>query len=262
MDSFEFNKIAGAVLFSALVAIGLGAIAEVVFERDAPEKPGFEVAVLETEAQSEDGAADDAGPALPELLAAASVEAGTGSAKKCAACHTFDTGGANKVGPALHGVAGRKIASVPGFAYSAALQAVGGDWTYETLDAFLTSPKAFASGTSMSFAGLKKPDERANVIAYLKSISPGAPEFPVAAATPAAMPASEPAPAAAAATETAPAASEPAPAAAEPTPAASEPAPATTETAPVAPAAEPAPAAPAASEPAPPAGSTQPTQTQ
>lgn len=176
MDSFELNKIAGAVLLALLVVMGLGIVSDVIFEPHHPEKPGYEIAV----ATEEGGATEVAEAGKEEIvpigtrLVEASVESGEKSVKKCAACHNFEKGAANKVGPALWDVVGRKPGGHEGFGYSAAMTAFGdqaGSWTYEELDQFLTNPKAHVSGTSMSFAGLKKPDERADVIAYLRSLS-------------------------------------------------------------------------------------------
>lgn len=126
-----------------------------------------------------------AGPTAPAtpmdlgtLLAAADATRGQRTAQVCAACHTFVQDGPNRVGPNLHGVVGRPVAAHPGFTYSSALTGTGGRWTYESLDRFLTSPGRTVVGTKMTFAGLRNPRDRANVIAYLVQISPGAPPFP------------------------------------------------------------------------------------
>jgi cytochrome c len=122
---------------------------------------------------AESAAAEAPGPGsvLP-LLAAADLAAGQKVSRKCAACHTFDEGGANKIGPNLWNLVGRAIASVDGFTYSKSLQEKSGDgWSYENLDGFLGKPKEWAPGTKMSFAGLKKIQDRADLIAYLRSLS-------------------------------------------------------------------------------------------
>ncbi len=105
------------------------------------------------------------------LLATADTKRGTGVFKKCKACHTAEQGGKNKIGPNLWEVVGRPKAGIEGFKYSNALKGLGGDWTYQDLDHFLAKPKAFAPGTKMSFAGLKKETDRASLIAYLRSLS-------------------------------------------------------------------------------------------
>ena len=178
MDSFEFNKIAGAVLGTALGVMALSIVAEAIFSAHEPAKPGFAVAVAEAPA----GAAASGGTAAPAAevvpiavrLQTADAAAGQASAKKCEACHSLLKGQPAKVGPNLYGVVGGPAAHMDGFKYSAAMQgekAKGLTWTFDNLDQFLTAPKAFVPGTAMGFAGLKKDDERANVIAYLRTLA-------------------------------------------------------------------------------------------
>ncbi|MGF7008871.1 c-type cytochrome [Aminobacter sp. BE322] len=198
MDSFEFNKVLGALLGTAFVAFSISIVSDSIFASPVPEKPGFAI-----EAAEEGGAAEGGGAAAPaavpiaQLLAAANAEAGAAVFKKCAACHSIEKGGPNKVGPDLWGVVNRPIASHEGFAYSGGMKefSQGGSvvWDFEHLNNFLTSPKAYVKGTAMGFAGVKKDDERANLIAYLNSQSDSPAPLPEAGAAPAATPAAAPA---------------------------------------------------------------------
>ena len=177
MDSFELNKIAGAVLGSLLFLMGLGIVSDAMFSHGVPKKAGYELPAAEVAAAGPAAAASAAVP-LPELLAKADVKKGEGLMKGCASCHAFEKGGANKVGPALYNIVNRQIGGHPGFAYSDALKTKGGVWSYASLDAFIANPKGFASGTKMAYGGEKDPTRRADMIAYLRSL----------ADTPAAMP--------------------------------------------------------------------------
>lgn len=170
----RFNTIAGWVLFSGIVALGLSSISSRLFHADSHEGP--ETAGFPIEGVEEGG--EEAGPDLGTLLAAADPAAGEKVFAKCTSCHTIDQGGAAGIGPNLYGVVGKPIGKhAAGFAYSSALAGHGGDWTYENLDHWLASPNGMVSGTKMSFAGLSKPEDRANVIAYLKA-NGGGPDFP------------------------------------------------------------------------------------
>jgi len=199
MDSFEINKILGAFLFTCLCLLSLNIAAEAVFHPAKPAKPGFEVAATEPTGGGETGAAKEPDEPIEKLLASATVDKGANAAKKCAACHTFGKGEPNRVGPNLYGVVGRPKASEAGFDYSAPMKAKGGNWTVDDLSAFLASPRQFVPGTKMSFAGLPRGSERADVIAFLNSKSDNPAPLPKAAdagaaSKPAAAPAAGAAP--------------------------------------------------------------------
>ena len=173
----RFNTAAGWILFAGIVALGSSIASGMYFHADSGElaegvEPGFFI-----EGEAADGGAD-AGPDLGTLLASADAAAGEKVFAKCTACHTIDQGGANGIGPNLYGVFGKPIGKhAAGFAYSSALSDHGGDWTWENMNEWLTSPRGFANGTKMSFAGLGKPEDRANVMEFMASYG-GAPAKP------------------------------------------------------------------------------------
>jgi len=180
MDAFEFNKFAAAILLALLVIFGGKTMSNIVFKAHKPEKPGYEIEVADAPDHGADKAAGAPQVPFANLLAEANAEKGKGVAKKCAACHTFNKGGANKIGPNLYGTLGRALGSAGGFAYSGALKAKGGTWDYEALNQFLASPKAYIKGTKMAFAGVKKDDQRADLILYMREQGDNKPPLPEA----------------------------------------------------------------------------------
>jgi cytochrome c len=181
MDSFEINKILGAILFTCLCLLALNIGAGAIFAPRTPEKPGYEIAV--TEQPAEGAQAEKAAPAEPieKLLASAQVDKGEQSAKKCLACHTLTKGGPNRVGPNLWGIVNRPKGSEAGFTYSDAIKGKGGNWTIDDLNQFLTKPAAYAPGTKMTFVGIPKDKERADLLAYLNTLSDNPAPLPKAA---------------------------------------------------------------------------------
>ncbi|WP_323809497.1 cytochrome c family protein [Sphingobium baderi] len=178
----RFNTVAGWALFAGIIALGGAIVSSHYFHSERPEKMGY--AIEGVEAEGEGGG--DSGPGLNTLLAQADIAAGEKVFAKCAACHTVNQGGANGIGPNLFGTVGEEIGhGKAGFAFSDALKSKGGTWTFEAMDHWLKSPREFAPGTKMTFAGLGKPADRANLIAWLNTQGSNLP-LPAADAAPAA----------------------------------------------------------------------------
>ncbi len=159
------NTIAGWTLFAGIIALGSTILVGEYFHDEVPEKGGFAVA----DAAPAEGGGGGAEAAVPTNFAAGDPAKGAETFKKCASCHSINAGGANGIGPNLHGVMGKKHGSVAGFAYSANLLSKTETWGFANMDAWLKNPKKYVEGTKMSFAGLSKPEDRANVIVYLNS---------------------------------------------------------------------------------------------
>ena len=172
MDSFELNKIIAAVLMVALLVIGLGKIADNVFHVKKPKIPGYQVEVESQSTLVSSQAAEVAEKIdIAALMALGDVASGEKIFKKCAACHSVNKGGKNKIGPALYNVVGRSVGGVDDYKYSKALASYGKEWTFEELNGFLQKPASYLKGTKMSYAGLRKEKDRASIIKYLNQNS-------------------------------------------------------------------------------------------
>ena len=173
MDSFEINKIVAAILLVALLLIGISKLSNVIFYVDKPKTPGYAVnieqpitAQLKTEGETVEQKID-----IAALMAMGDISTGEKVFKKCAACHLINKGGENKIGPALYGVIGRKVASKQDYKYSKAMAAYDKNWTFEEMNGYLKKPQSYIKGTKMAFAGLRKEKDRASVILYLNQNS-------------------------------------------------------------------------------------------
>ena len=176
MDSFEINKIISAILVTILIVYGIGKISDILFHVENPNIKGYKVEIKagnSTAAKAAESQID-----ISALLALGSVDQGKKVFKKCAACHSINQGGGNKIGPALYSVVGRAIGGVSDYKYSKALTSYGKEWTFEELNGFLLKPASLIKGNKMGFAGLKKEEDRASVILYLNENSDSPLELP------------------------------------------------------------------------------------
>ena len=169
MDELRLNKVFAGFLFAALLLMAGVKIADVMVPHQELAENAYAIEVAETTDTAAAAPVDTGPEPILALLASADLGAGEKLSKKCSACHVFDAGGQNKVGPALWNVVNRPLGASEGYAYSDALAGFGGAWDYAALNAFLAKPKGYISGTKMNFAGLKKPQDRANLIAWMRA---------------------------------------------------------------------------------------------
>jgi cytochrome c len=169
MDELRLNKVFAGFLFAALLLMAGVKIADVMVPHQELAENAYVIEVAETTDIAAAAPVDTGPEPILALLAGADLGAGEKLSKKCSACHVFDAGGQNKVGPALWNVVNRPLGASEGYAYSDALAGFGGAWDYAALNAFLAKPKGYISGTKMNFAGLKKPQDRANLIAWMRA---------------------------------------------------------------------------------------------
>ena len=164
------NKIIVSIVFAIILVIGINKVADVIFYVEKPEKSTYQVETdtnVSSTTSTETSSVSSESENIMALFASTSAEEGAKVFKKCAACHSITEGGGNKIGPALWGVLGKSAASAPNYKYSKAMVAYGKNWSFEEMNSFLIKPKDWIKGTKMSFAGLKKPKERAAVILYM-----------------------------------------------------------------------------------------------
>ena len=163
------NKIIVSIVFAIILVLGINKITDVIYYVEKPEKSAYQIATVTTAASTsaETSSVSSESENIMALFASTSVAEGAKVFKKCAACHSINEGGSNKIGPALWGVLGRPAGSVPSYKYSKAMAAHGKNWSFEEMNGFLIKPKDWIKGTKMSFAGLKKAKDRAAVILYM-----------------------------------------------------------------------------------------------
>ena len=174
MDSFEINKIIAAILLTALIIIGIGKFADILFHVDKPVESAYKVEGLEVVTSSTSSSSETKEEVkinINELLALGDMAHGEKVFKKCSACHMIVSDGKNMIGPNLWGVIGRTAGSVNDYKYSKAMVAYGKEWTFEEMNAYLIKPQKYIKGTKMAFAGLRKEKDRASVILYMNSKS-------------------------------------------------------------------------------------------
>ena len=166
------NKIIVSIVFAIILVLGINKVADVIFYIEKPEKSAYQVANVTTVASttsSETSSVSSESGNIMALFASTSAAEGAKVFKKCAACHSITEGGGNKIGPALWGVLGRSAGSIPDYKYSKAMAAYSKNWSFEEMNGFLIKPKDWIKGTKMSFAGLKKANERAAVILFMNT---------------------------------------------------------------------------------------------
>ena len=174
MDSFELNKIIGAILLTALIIIGLGKFTDILFHVEKPKVSAYKVEGLEvasTTASGQEAVKVVEAVDIKALLAMGDLAHGEKVFKKCTACHMIAAGGKNMIGPNLWSVIGRQAGVISDYKYSKAMVAYGKEWTFEEMNSYLIKPQAYVKGTKMAFAGLRKEKDRASVILYMNSKS-------------------------------------------------------------------------------------------
>lgn len=186
MDSFEWNKIAGAVLGTVLFVMVVRIAGEAIFDVEPPAKEAYHVEGVETATTGTATAApvEEALPDFATVIPAADQAAGQQVAVRCAQCHDWTKGGPNKIGPNLWGIIGRARGTHPGFSYSSAMAKRGGTWSYEDLFRYLRNPAKFIPGNKMAFAGVPKPQDRINLLAFMRTWADSPPALPPHSAAP------------------------------------------------------------------------------